>query len=103
MKNITHDYANERASLITHAQFVWIKSPRHINYAVAHAQCLRQHVYADDRHFLWLGEAKLDDRKLRCLTLQDSFDKTTDTVCTWLSVINTKYTYVVKHFNASKP
>ena len=29
--------------------------------------------------------------------------KTTDRVCTWLSVINTKYTYVMKHFNASKP
>ena len=33
---------NERAGLITHAQFVWIKSLRHIIYAVAHAQCLRQ-------------------------------------------------------------
>ena len=45
MKNITYGYANERAWLITHAQFVWIGSLRHINYAVAHAQCLRQHVY----------------------------------------------------------
>ena len=44
MKNITYGYANERAGLITHAQFVWIKILRHINYAVAHAQCLRQHV-----------------------------------------------------------
>ena len=44
MKNITYGYANERAGLIIHAQFVWIKSLRHINYAVAHAQCLRQHV-----------------------------------------------------------
>ena len=24
MKNITYGYANERAGLITHAQFVWI-------------------------------------------------------------------------------
>ena len=39
MKNITYGYANERAGFITHAQFVWIKSLRHINYAVAHAQC----------------------------------------------------------------
>ena len=44
MKNITYGYANERAGLITHAQFVWIKSLRQINHAVAHAQCLRQHV-----------------------------------------------------------
>ena len=31
--------ANERAGLITHAQVVWIKSVRHINYTVAHGQC----------------------------------------------------------------
>ena len=40
MKNITYGYANERAGLITHAQFVWINSLRHINYAVAHAQAV---------------------------------------------------------------
>ena len=40
MKNITYGYANERAGLITHAQSVWIKSLRHINYAVAHAAVL---------------------------------------------------------------
>ena len=61
MKNITYGYANERAGLITHAQFVWIKCLRHINYAVAHVQCLRQYVLADDRHFFSLGGAKLDD------------------------------------------
>ena len=46
VKNITYGYANERAGLITHVhvQFVWIKSLRHINYAVAHAQCVRQQV-----------------------------------------------------------
>ena len=44
MKNITYGYANERAGRITHAQFMWIKSLRHINYAVAHAQSLRQHM-----------------------------------------------------------
>ena len=41
--------------------------------------------------------AKLDDRKLKCQALQDSLDKTTDTVCTWLSVIKIKYTYIMKH------
>ena len=29
MKNITYGYANERAGLITHAQFVWIESETH--------------------------------------------------------------------------
>ena len=40
MKNITYGYANERAGLIKHAQFMCINSLRHINYAVTHAQCL---------------------------------------------------------------
>ena len=44
MKNITYAYANEMAGLITRVQFVWIKNLIHINYAVAHAQCLRQHM-----------------------------------------------------------
>ena len=35
VKNITYGYANERAGLITHVQFVWIRSLIHINYAVA--------------------------------------------------------------------
>ena len=35
VKNITYVYANERAGLISHVQFVWIKSLRHINYAAA--------------------------------------------------------------------
>ena len=55
MKNITYGYAIEKAGLITRAYFVWITSLRHINYAVAHAQCLRHDVYAEDRHFLSLG------------------------------------------------
>ena len=37
VKNITYGYANERVGLITNVQFVWIKSLRHINYAVAHS------------------------------------------------------------------
>ena len=61
MKNITYVYANERAGLITHEQFMWIKSLRYINYAVAHAQCLRQHVYAEDRHFFSPGETLSED------------------------------------------
>ena len=44
VKNITYGYANERVGLISHVQFVWIKSLRHINYAVAHAQCVWQQV-----------------------------------------------------------
>ena len=44
MKYITYGYANGRSGLITHVQFVWIKSLRYIDYAVAHAQCLRQYV-----------------------------------------------------------
>ena len=63
MKNLTYSYANERAGLITHAQFVWIKHLRHIKYAVVHAQWLRPKVDADDRKFK---------------AMQESFDKTTD-------------------------
>ena len=44
-------------------QFVWIKHMRHINYAVAHAQCLRPKVEADDR---------------KNKAMKESFDKTTD-------------------------
>ena len=44
MKNATEGYAKKRTELITHVQFVWIKRLRYINYAVAYAQCLRQHV-----------------------------------------------------------
>ena len=51
--------------LPTLAIFVWInlKHLRHIKYAVAHAQCLRPKVEADDRKFK---------------AMQESFDKTTD-------------------------
>ena len=44
-------------------QFVWIKHLRHIKYAVAHAQCLRQKVKADNRKFR---------------AMQEPFAKTTD-------------------------
>ena len=37
--------------LPTLVQFVWIKHLRHIKYEVAHAQCLRPEVEADDRKF----------------------------------------------------
>ena len=60
--------------LPTLVQFVLIKQLRYIKYAVAHAQCLRPNVEADDRKFK---------------AMQKSIDKTTD--ITWLSVINTKY------------
>ena len=60
--------------LPTLVQFVWIKQLRYIKYAVAHAQCLRPNVEADDRIFK---------------AMLESFDKTTE--ITWLSVINTKY------------
>ena len=49
--------------LPTMVQFVWIKHLRHIKYAVAHAQCLRPKVEADDRKFK---------------AMQESFYKTTD-------------------------
>ena len=49
--------------LPTLVQFMWIKHLRHIKYAVAHAQCLRPKVEADDRKFK---------------AMQESFDKTTD-------------------------
>ena len=49
--------------LHTPVQSVWIKHLRHIKYAVAHAQCLRPKVEADDRKFK---------------AMQESFDKTTD-------------------------
>ena len=48
--------------LPTLVQFVCIKHLRRIKYAVAHAQCLRPKVEADDRKF----------------KMQESFDKTTD-------------------------
>ena len=49
--------------LPTLVQFVWIKHLRHIKCAVAHAQCLRPKVEADDKKFK---------------AMQESFDKTTD-------------------------
>ena len=49
MKNITYGYANEGRGLPTLMQFVRIKHLRHIKYAVAHAQCFRPMVKADDR------------------------------------------------------
>ena len=49
--------------LPTLVQFVWIKHLRHIEYAVAHAQCLRLKVEADDRKFK---------------AMQEAFDKITD-------------------------
>ena len=49
--------------LRTLVQFMWIKDLRHIKCAVAHAQCLRRKVQADDRKFK---------------AMQESFDKTTD-------------------------
>ena len=54
-KNITYGYANERTGLITHVQFVWIKSLRHMNYAVAYAY--------DSRCKQTTGEALLEDKK----------------------------------------
>ena len=50
-------------ALPTLVQFVWIKQLRYIKNAVAHAQCLRPNVEADDRKFK---------------AMQESFDKTTD-------------------------
>ena len=55
MKNITYSYANERAGLITYVQFVLIKGLRHINYAVAHGQCLRQHACVSRRQVFSLA------------------------------------------------
>ena len=51
MKNTTYGYANEGRGLSTLMQFVWIKHLRHIKYVVAHAQCVRPKVEADDRKF----------------------------------------------------
>ena len=50
-------------ALPTLVQFVRIKHLRHIEYGVAHAQCLRPKVEADDRKFK---------------AMQESFDKTID-------------------------
>ena len=63
MKNITNGYANEGRGLCTLMQYVWIKHLRYIKYAVAHAQCLRPKVEADDRKFK---------------AMKESFDKTID-------------------------
>ena len=63
MKNIMYGYANEGRGLSTLMQFVWIKHLRHNKYAVAHAQCLRPKVEADDGKFK---------------ATKESFDKTTD-------------------------
>ena len=49
--------------LSTLVKSVWIKHLRHIKYAVAHTQCLRTKVEADDRKFK---------------AMQESFYKTTD-------------------------
>ena len=69
MKNITYGYANEGTGLIyTDAILVHL---RYIIYAVAHAQCLRPKVKADDKKFK---------------AMHESLDRTT-----WLPVINTKY------------
>ena len=40
----------------TKMQCVWIKHLRHIKYAVAHAQCLRPNVEADDKKFKAMRE-----------------------------------------------
>ena len=63
MKNITYGYANEGKGLSTVLQLVWLKSLRHIIYAVAHAQCLRPKVETDGRKFK---------------AMKESFYKTTD-------------------------
>ena len=57
MKNITYGYANEGWGLPTLVQFVWIKHLRHIKYAVAHAQCFRLKVKADDGKFKTMKES----------------------------------------------
>ena len=57
MKYITYGYANEVRGLPTLVQFVWIKHLRHIKYAVAHAQCFRPKVKADDRKFKAMKES----------------------------------------------
>ena len=57
MKNITYGYANEGRGLPTLMQFVRIKHLRHIKYAVAHAQCFRPKVKADDRKFKAMKES----------------------------------------------
>ena len=57
MKNITYGYANEGRGLHTLMQFVWIKHLRHIKYAVAHAQCFRPQVKADDSKFKAMKES----------------------------------------------
>ena len=57
MKNITYGYANEGRGLPTLMQFVRIKHMRHIKYAVAHAQCFRPKVKADDRKFKAMKES----------------------------------------------
>ena len=63
MKNITYGYANEGAGLTYTGAIRVDKHLRHIKYAVAHAQCLRPKVEANDRTFK---------------AMQESFDKTTD-------------------------
>ena len=51
-----------------------------------------------------LSEGEIGRQEIKMLSIaRFIWQKTTDTVCAWLSVIKTKYTYVMKHFNASKP
>ena len=57
MKNITYGYANDGRGLSTLLQFMWLKSLRHINYAVARGQCLRPKVEADGREFIAMEES----------------------------------------------
>ena len=74
--------------LSTLMQFVWIKHLNHIRYAVAHVQCLRPNVEADDRKFK---------------TMKESFDKTTDVHGYPLSTKNTgMHNYVMNIYIFSK-
>ena len=103
MKNITYGYANERAGLIIHAQFVWIKSLRHwlcsCACAVLTTACVSRRQAFPLARRSEIGRQLIKRLSIARFVWQNNWN----TVCMWLSVINTKYTYVMKHFNASKP
>ena len=48
-------------------------------------------------------KGEIGRQEIKMLSIAKFILQNTDTVCAWLYVIKTKYTYVMKHFTASKP
>ena len=102
VKNLTYGYTNERAGLLTHVQFVLIESEAHSLCSCAcavrtTADVSRQQAFLSPCEALSEGEIGRQEIKMLRFIWQNNW------YSTWLSIIKTKYTCVMKHFNASKP